>query len=93
MNVVNIFRSLGPIDLKSIRRDNTLQWMIFIPILSALILRWGVPPLTVRLTESYGFDLERYYPVLLAYFFVITCPIIFGVLIGFLLLDEKDDWV
>ncbi len=91
MNARTVLRSLGPIDIRSVRRDSALSWMIFIPILSALVLRWGVPPLTARLLERNGFDLAPYYPVILAYFFVVMCPITFGVLIGFLLLDEKDD--
>lgn len=91
MNLNAIFRSLGPIDIRSIRRDSLISWMIYIPILMALLARWGVPPLTARLMKQYNFDLAEYYPVLLAYFFVAMCPMMFGVVIGFLLLDEKDD--
>jgi fluoroquinolone transport system permease protein len=91
MNITRIFRSLGPIDIRNIRRDSALSWMIFLPILSALVVRWGVPALTRWLIEQYQFDLAPYYPAILAYFFVIMCPITFGVLIGFMLLDEKDD--
>lgn len=91
MNLTRIIRSLGPIDLRNVQRDSALSWMIFIPVMSALVLRWGVPPLTERLIELYSFDLTPYYPLLLSYFFVLMCPFTFGVLIGFLLLDEKDD--
>lgn len=91
MNLNAVFRSLGPIDIRSIRRDSLVSWMIYIPIFLALLLRWGVPPLTTRLMEQYNFDLTEYYPLLLAYFFIGMCPMIFGALIGFILLDEKDD--
>ena len=91
MNMITAVRALGPVDVRSIRRDSALSWMIFLPILSALIIRWGIPPLTTRLIEVYDFDLAPYYPAILAYFFVLMAPITFGVLIGFLLLDEKDD--
>lgn len=91
MNTLQVFRALGPIDLRGIRRDSALSWMIFLPLFSALLLRWGIPPLTRRLLDRYSFDLIPYYPVLLAYFFVIMTPITFAVVIGFLLLDEKDD--
>lgn len=91
MNAWQAIRALGPIDIRSVRRDSTLSWMIFLPILSALILRWSVPPLTTRLLARYAFDLTPYYPVLLAYFLVVMTPLTFAVLIGFLLLDEKDD--
>lgn len=91
MNLNTIFRTLGPIDVRSISRDSLISWMIYIPIFLALLLRWGVPSLTVRLMEQYSFDLVGYYPLLLAYFFIGMCPIIFGALIGFILLDERDD--
>jgi fluoroquinolone transport system permease protein len=91
MNLNTVLRSLGPIDIRNIRRDSLTSWMVFIPILMALMLRWGVPPLHARLLEEYNFNLVEYYPVLLAYFFIGMCPMVFGVVIGFLLLDEKDD--
>lgn len=91
MSFVTALRALGPIDIRGVRRDSMLKWMIFVPVACALILRWGVPPLTRRLLAAYRFDLIPYYPVLLAYFLVLMCPIVFGTLIGFLLLDEKDD--
>jgi len=91
MNLNTVFRSLGPIDIRSIRRDSLVSWMIYIPIFLGLLMRWGVPPLTARLMEQYNFDFAPYYPVLLAYFFIGMCPMIFGAVIGFILLDEKDD--
>ena len=91
MNLNTVLRSLGPIDLRNVRRDSLTSWMIYFPIFMALLMRWGVPPLTAHLMEQYAFDLTAYYPVLLAYFFVGMCPMMFGVVIGFLLLDEKDD--
>lgn len=91
MNITKVLRSLGPIDVRNIRRDSLVAWMIYIPILMALLVRFGAPPLTARLLEQYNFDLTTYYPVLLSYFFIGMCPIVFGAVIGFLLLDEKDD--
>jgi fluoroquinolone transport system permease protein len=91
MNLTTVLRSLGPIDIRNIRRDSLISWMVFLPIMLALILRWSVPPLNVRLLEQYNFDLVEYYPVLLAYFFIGMCPMVYGVVTGFLLLDEKDD--
>ncbi|MBX3035872.1 MAG: hypothetical protein KF758_03080 [Anaerolineales bacterium] len=91
MNMTKVLRSLGPIDIRNIRRDSLVAWMIYIPILMALLVRFGAPPLTARLLEQYNFDLTTYYPVLLSYFFIGMCPMVFGAVIGFLLLDEKDD--
>lgn len=91
MNAIQCVRALGPIDVRGVRRDSTLPWLVAMPLATALILRWGLPPLSARLLERYGFDLAPYTPALLAYFFVVLTPLVFGTLIGFLLLDEKDD--
>src|SRR5690606_22950670 len=91
MNIVKVLRSLGPIDVRNIRRDSLVAWMIYIPILMAVVLRFSLPFVHARLLEQYNFDLTQYYTVLLSYFFIGTCPMVFGAVIGFLLLDEKDD--
>lgn len=91
MKARTVFSALGPVDARNIFRDSSLKWMIFLPILSAFVLRWGIPPLTAWLSATYSFDLVPYYPALLAYFFIVMCPITFGVVTGFLLIDEKDD--
>ncbi len=91
MNAIKVFRILGPIDARNIFRDSSIKWMIFLPLLMAIIIRWGVPPLTVSLEAQYGFDLTPYYPAILSYFFVAMCPFVFSMLVGFVLLDERDD--
>ena len=32
MNTMQALRALGPIDIRSVRRDSALSWMVFIPI-------------------------------------------------------------
>ena len=91
MNASRIFRTLGPIDARNIFRDTNLKWMIFLPVILALFLRFVLPWLSGWLLETYDFDLLPYYPAILAYCFVLMCPMIFGMLTGFLLIDEKDD--
>ncbi len=89
MNAIKAFQVLGPIDAKSVRRDTLLRWMIFFPILIALLVRWLVPMLTGVFAES--FNLTTYYTLIMSSFFVMLNPLMFGVVIGFLLLDERDD--
>lgn len=91
MNFKQMTRSLWPIDIRSIWRDDLMALMLGLPVLLALVLRWGLPSLTARLLERYGFDLSPYTPVVLAFFFVEMCPLIFAFLTAFLLLDERDD--
>ncbi len=90
MKAIHAIKALGPIDIKSVRRDPLLRWMIFYPILIALLIRWGVPALTLWLEQRFLFDLVQYYDLLMS-FVLLTVPMMFGVVIGFLLLDQRDD--
>jgi fluoroquinolone transport system permease protein len=90
MRAIRAVRALGPIDAKSVARDPLLRWLVVYPVLLALLLRWGVPALAGRLEARYDFDLSGYY-VLLMSFLVELLPILTGMVIGFLLLDGRDD--
>lgn len=91
MNIVKAARSLGPVDAKGIRRDSMNLLMLALPLILAMILRFGLPPLTAAIRTQTGFDLTPYYPVVMGYFVIALTPMVMAVLIGFLLLDEKDD--
>ncbi len=90
MNAIKVIRSLGPIDAKSFSRDAFLRWMIFYPIVMAILFRWGIPFLTERLILQFQFNLVPYYPLLMS-FVLLVMPLLSGVVIGFLLLDQRDD--
>ena len=88
---MNFFAALGLNDLKSIRREPLLLYMLVIPPVMVLVLRLVLPRATTYLSENLGFDLLPYYPMLLSFFFVLQIPLLFGVLVGLLVLDERDD--
>lgn len=90
MNAVAAFRALGPIDLRSVARDSMLRWLAALPVLMALLLRWGVPFAAERVSLRYSVDLVPYYP-LIASIIVLVTPMVAGTVIGFLLLDQRDD--
>ena len=92
MKPLSIVFRLAPVDWKNIRRDSLLMWIPTIPLLLALLLRWGAPPLTTVLLRTTGFDLAPWYPLVMASF-VIMLPGMIGTVTGFLLLDERDDGV
>ena len=85
-----VIRALGPIDLKSVARDSMLRWLVGTPIVFAFVFRWGVPALDGWLGERYDFDLIPYYPLLTS-FLVLMIPTLVGSVVGFLLLDQRDD--
>jgi fluoroquinolone transport system permease protein len=90
MNAVTVLRALGPIDLRGIARDSMLRWLVAMPILLALLLRWGVPAVAERLMREYSFDLLPYSPLIVSILVVVN-PMVAGSVIGFLLLDQRDD--
>lgn len=90
MKILSLYRLLGPVDLKNVRRDDLLLWVIFSPLLLALLYRFAVPPLTGLLRRELGFDLEPYYGLLMCGL-VAMAPTTIGMIVGFLLLDERDE--
>ena len=88
--LATLIRTLGPVDFKSVGRDSMLRWLIGMPLVFALAFRWGIPSLDAWLGERYGFELGPYYPLLTS-FLVLMVPTLIGSVVGFLLLDERDD--
>ena len=84
------FRALMTIDTRSVRRDSMLRWMVVVPVILALITRYALPAIDARLTERLDFDLAPYYPLVLS-FLILMVPQFFGLVMGFLLLDQRDD--
>jgi fluoroquinolone transport system permease protein len=90
MHTWTAVRSLALVDGKSIRRDPMLWWLLVLTVALAAAFRWGIPLLTEELRQRFDFDLRPYWPLLLS-FFAMTLPAIVGAVIGFLLLDQRDD--
>lgn len=90
MRAAAALRSLGAIDRRSVARDSMLRWMaLFTPGLG-LLFRFGVPPVAEALDQRFGFDLVRYYPLLMS-FLPLAAAGMTGTVVGFLLLDQRDD--
>jgi fluoroquinolone transport system permease protein len=90
MNTLQAIRALGPIDVKGLWRDPFLRWMTVFSLGAGLLIRWGVPALAVRIQDQYQFDITPYYPMIMS-FNLVLMPTMAGMVIGFLLLDQKDD--
>jgi fluoroquinolone transport system permease protein len=90
MRTIRAVKALGPIDLRSIQRDPLLRWMFAAPVGMALVLRWGTPYAASEVQRLLGFDLVPYYGLLLSVIGTLL-PVLFGMVIGFLLLDQRDD--
>ena len=90
LTATGVIRALGPIDVKSVRRDSMLRWLVSIPVAVALLARFGVPNASSWLFERYAFDLTPYFPLLMS-FLVLMVPTLIGTVVGFLLLDQRED--
>jgi fluoroquinolone transport system permease protein len=90
MKAIAALKALGPVDYKSIRRDSLLNWIILLPLGIALLLRFLVPWLAQLIMDQFQFDIKPYYP-LLASMILQLAPMMCGMVIGFLLLDQRDD--
>jgi fluoroquinolone transport system permease protein len=91
MNALRMIKSLGPIDATSVRRDPLLRWIVALPLLIALIVRFILPVIIGRLENTLRFGLGDFYQAVAGYSLLITAPVMCGMVIGFLLLDERDD--
>ena len=90
MRASRVLWALGPIDLKSVVRDPMMRWLVFYPLLMAVAVRWGIPPVNAYAQRRFEVDLTPHFPLLMA-FLLLSTPAIAGMVIGFLLLDQRDD--
>ncbi|MBK8985610.1 MAG: hypothetical protein IPM39_05950 [Chloroflexi bacterium] len=91
MNLVQVFQSLGPVDARNVRRDALLRWLVLAPVALALAVRWVMPGLITAVTNLIQFDIQPYFAPIMGFCLIILVPYLAGMVIGFLLLDQKDD--
>lgn len=91
MKASAVLRSLGPIDAKSVGRDAMLRWMALLPFVVAAAMRWLMPTIVAFVDGLVPLDLASVYPALMGYLFLLLVPYFWGVVVGFLLLDQRDD--
>ena len=91
MNALSVIRALGPIDGKSIARDPMLRWFVLMPVGFALAARWLLPLAIERVSVLVDHDLAPYYRPLTSLYFLQFAPSLAGWVVGFLLLDQRDD--
>ena len=84
-------RALGAIDTGSVLADPMLRWLAVVPLMAALAIRALLPTVAVRVSELAGVDLGWIVAPLSGYAVVGIAPLIAGAVVGFLLLDQRDD--
>ena len=91
MRALQVVRALGPIDVQSVRRDSLWRWMLLLPLLLGAAVRWVIPDVMSRIGALIQLELLPYYPAVASFALLLITPIMVGALIGFLLLDQRDD--
>ena len=89
MRTLMLWGIFGRNDLRLVRRDSMLAFLVAYPLVWSLVSRWAVPALAQWLRPT--FELPPYYPLIASYLLVLAPPLAYGSVIGFLLLDERDD--
>ena len=84
------FFTLGRSDLLNFLRDSMLQFLLVYPFILGGLLRWLLPWVQSGLMQNIGFDLGAYYLLIVSFFGLLIIPQLVGLLVGTLLLDEKD---
>src|SRR4051794_18266638 len=91
MDVTSIIKVFGSGDIRSVRRDSLLRWMPVLPIILALGVRLVFPLVLERLGQLAGLDLAQYFPIMASAILLLITPILYGMMVGFLFLDQRDD--
>ena len=99
MQMTQLVRKLGPNDVRLIRRDSFLIFMLAYVVVIGVALRFGLPWLSNYLTdnniltsETFITSLNELYPMFVTYMGIFTVGgVMVGTVFGFLLLDERDD--
>jgi fluoroquinolone transport system permease protein len=86
-----VARLLWSVDAKSVGRDSLLRWILVLPVPLALAIRWLFPQLVTRLEQTLQLDLLPHYAPLMGVAMLLICPTLAGMVVGFLLLDQRDD--
>jgi fluoroquinolone transport system permease protein len=84
-------RALSTVDALSVGRDSLLRGMVLVPLGLAVGARWLLPPVITLLNPRLPFDLAALYPQWMSYVLLLLPPTICGMVVGFILLDQRDD--
>jgi fluoroquinolone transport system permease protein len=77
-------------DLKNIRRDPMLMMVTIAPIIITALILFGFPALAELLRAKLNFNLDTFYPFACVVMLPLI-PMMFGMVYGFMLLDERDE--
>jgi fluoroquinolone transport system permease protein len=84
-------QTLGTMDALSVSRDTLLRAMVIVPLVLAVAARWVFPSAIEQAGPLLPFDVQSVYPQFMSYVLLLLAPTICGMVVGFTLLDQRDD--
>lgn len=92
MQLTRVLNVLGRNDFRLIGRDQFLTGLFGYVIAMALVLRFGFPWAEGMVAGNPDIDLDivSFYPLLIGYMVFFSSGLIGGMIVGFLILDERD---
>ncbi|MFV9507822.1 MAG: hypothetical protein AB4911_25010 [Oscillochloridaceae bacterium umkhey_bin13] len=91
MSTLRIFRTLSLLDSVNMLADPLLRWLLLVPIMVALAVRGLLPLVLVQLERLTETSLVWLFEPVAGYAVVGIAPLIVGAVVGFLLLDQRDE--
>lgn len=79
-------------DLRLIRKDPMLLMIMFVPFIFWILMGVAFPPLAHFVLLKWGIGIAEYFNYAFA-FFLPLIPLLFGMVYGFILLDERDEGI
>lgn len=89
--MAKVARASGRVDARSVVRDPLLRPLPFVPVVVALGLRFVLPIVMERVEALLKLDLTPYYNPFGSYILLLLTPMLYGLVVGSLFLDQRDD--
>lgn len=88
---LKMIRALGTGDALSLSRDTLMRGMVVLPLALAAGARWLFPAALAPIGALLHVDLQALYAQFMIYVLLLLAPAICGMVVGFMLLDQRDD--
>lgn len=86
-------RGFARLDLTNVWRDDILKYLFLAPPSFLLLVRLVLPTATTYARERHTVDILPYVPLVVSVLFLMQIPMLCGMLVGWIMLDERDEGI
>ncbi len=91
LSTLRALLTLAPADARGVWRDPLLRWIMILPLGLALVARDLIPSLLAQSQAGLPFEIGPHYAPLMGVSILLIGPLMAGMVVGFLLLDQRDE--